>query len=225
MNAMLDELMRLHAAATQGTMQVAYDDDDGRGGWVVVPSARGMADPMAWTGGGSLGENDARLIAAAVNALPALLRVARAAWELQMLKDDRPADYEQRKPLAWAELRAALAESGGAMNYIEAAFAGIPPEEWPGEPLTIGAAVAAVLTGEWPGPLPTGDMRASMNGNNATNDQRREAATARIVEMQSLFLAAPPEEREPIARRFGYSSVESAYNAVRKWRQRRDKQA
>lgn len=105
------------------------------------------------------------------------------------------------------------------MSYIEAAFAGIPPEEWAGEPLTIADAVATALVGEWPGPLPQGDMRA-YSGNNATNDQRREAATARIVQMQADFFAAPPEEREPIARRYGYSSVESAYNALRKWRQR-----
>jgi hypothetical protein len=104
----IDELERLHHAA-----QVEPWDNRGR-------------SPLdLWAGDGRyIGsvdtEDAARLIAAARNALPALLRVARAARELEEILATVAADADaadvlvMRRHAARAELRAALAALEGA---------------------------------------------------------------------------------------------------------------
>jgi hypothetical protein len=100
---MLDELERLHKAATPGPMQVEWDDDaPGGGSWIVIPTRSNRQHPLAWTGAGIAGRADADAVNAAMNTLPALLRVARAADAMLDLWDSRGSE-EMR------ELQAALA--------------------------------------------------------------------------------------------------------------------
>jgi hypothetical protein len=75
--------------------------DDGEGifemGDVNIFPPTGHAGPVAI----AAGEANARLIAAAPDMLEAL-------WWLVSLKDNRPGDYEEQKPRAWAAARAAI---------------------------------------------------------------------------------------------------------------------
>ncbi len=78
---MLDELERLLSAATPGPIDVTRF----LGAWRGSPRDN-FGFEYFDTGDGPRSEEDARLIAAAVNALPALLRVARAVREVEAAK-------------------------------------------------------------------------------------------------------------------------------------------
>ncbi len=89
----LDELRRLHKAATPAPWAVATDR---QGDYLVAHHEAAVCDLLDST---LAARQDARLIAAARNALPALLRVAEAARRLAAGPEST----------AWDELYAALA--------------------------------------------------------------------------------------------------------------------
>lgn len=78
------------------------------GPWVVrVHQNWTDVDSKYFTVAGDVSNDDATLIAAAPDMLLALI------W-LVGLKDGRPHDYEEQKPLAWGAARAAIARATGA---------------------------------------------------------------------------------------------------------------
>lgn len=109
------------------------------------------------------------------------------------------------------------------MSYIEAAFAAVPPEEWSGPPLTIGAGLISALGRSWPGPLPRADMRSPSAGRSI--EERRIEADARCAAMWAARQGLTPVAWETLAARYGYADIASAQNAIRKWRRRVDEQA
>lgn len=105
----------VHRAATPEPWFIGYDGD--------VPSALCRAtarhpdgslnlEPIMVSADAWSPAEDLTVAEYARNALPLLVRVARALLELQTLKDIRPADYDERKPQAWAEALAALVDLG-----------------------------------------------------------------------------------------------------------------
>jgi hypothetical protein len=110
----IDELERLLAEASPGPWEAKRDYSKD---WLIAGHGKILVDSMD---SGPHGERDIRLIAAARNALPALLRVARAARELEEILATVAADADaadvlvMRRHAARAELRAALAALEGA---------------------------------------------------------------------------------------------------------------
>jgi hypothetical protein len=111
----IDELERLERAATRAPIGIDRDGEifplDEAGEFVIEGEIAAMC---------SDNPNDGPLFVAARNALPALLRVARAARELEEILATVAADADaadvlvMRRHAARAELRAALAALEGA---------------------------------------------------------------------------------------------------------------
>jgi hypothetical protein len=114
----IDELERLLAEATQGTWGAEEEEATGRGKkWHMVAVWYGPVVCRTGTTDMPRAAEDAALIAAARNALPALLRVARAAQKWHAA---------QREYEAWHEDESRPASDGdGIVEEMDAAHAAL----------------------------------------------------------------------------------------------------
>lgn len=103
------------------------------------------------------------------------------------------------------------------MTYVDEVFASVPPSEWSGPPLAISDALALALV-SWPTAAVERcyDRPADVAARIATSDTRCAA----------MWAARQGPDAEPwavIAARYGYVRVETAQNAIKKWRQKQPK--
>jgi hypothetical protein len=100
----IDELQRLHEAATKGPWRPQADDEHD-----IEADAGEVVGNYDWEEGGCIHRSDRDLIVAMRNALPALLRVARAA---RRCLDGSEVDgwHTPMREVDVAELREALGE-------------------------------------------------------------------------------------------------------------------
>jgi hypothetical protein len=92
----IEELQRLHEAATKGPWRPQADDEHD-----IEADAGEVVGNYDWEEGGCIHRGDRDLIVAMRNALPALLRVARAAQQLRKAMTTPPKGYGDEHQGYW----------------------------------------------------------------------------------------------------------------------------